>query len=142
MARTLGASDPVLLLPGADPQGFLRRVFDSKTGLLVGGVLDLRDGSQRPLRYHGSADHVGEGKDLILDLRRETEQAHDLGHSGPRDPFSTGDLGLIRDVTGVYLFLVALDREPHDRPPAHIKPGPPLATICDHRPPAPATATA
>jgi len=29
-----------------------------------------------------------------------------------------------------------------DRPPAHIKPGPPLAIISDQRPPTPATATA
>lgn len=40
---------------------------------------------------------------MLLDRWREAQQAQDLGHPGARDPFSTGDLGLVRDVAGVEL---------------------------------------
>ena len=44
-----------------------------------------RRGDRRP------PDQVGEKQDALLDLGREAEQAHDLGHPGAGDPFPTGD---------------------------------------------------
>ena len=66
-------------------------------------VLHLRDGSQRPLRDFGPMDHVGQGQHVVLDLEGKASESHDLGHPGARNPFSTGDLGLVRDVTSVEL---------------------------------------
>ena len=61
------------------------------------------DRPQRPLGDCGSADHVGKREDLLLDLGREAEHAHDLGHPSTGDPFPPGDLGLARNLAGVEL---------------------------------------
>ena len=70
---------------------------------MVTRVFHLRDGPKRPLSDRRPADHVGQGEDVLLDLWREAQQTQDLGHAGARDPFSTGDLSLVRDVNGVEL---------------------------------------
>ncbi len=45
-----------------------------------------------------------------MDLRREAEQAHDLGHPGAGDPLPSGDGGPAFDLTGVELPLPLLGR--------------------------------
>jgi hypothetical protein len=57
----------------------------------------LRDGPQGPLRDRRPADHVGQGENVLLDVRREPEHAHDLRHPGAGDPLAAGDLGLVAD---------------------------------------------
>lgn len=57
-------------------------------------LIQLRDGPERALGDRRPADHVREGEDVLLDLGREAQQAHDLGHPGARDAFPAGDGGL------------------------------------------------
>jgi hypothetical protein len=44
------------------------------------------------------AGHVGQGQDVLLDLGREAEQAHDLGDPSTGDAFQAGD-GDLRERT-------------------------------------------
>jgi len=57
--------------------------------------------SYEPERLFGdrwSVDHVGQGQDVLLDLRGEAEHAHALGHPGAGDAHSAGDVGLVGDL--------------------------------------------
>ena len=70
-------------------------------GLLVGEIVQPRDGPQRPLRDGRPPRHVGQGKDVLADLGHETEQAQDLGDPGTGDALPAGDRGLIDDFAGL-----------------------------------------
>ncbi len=47
------------------------------------------------------ADHVGHGQNVLPDRGCKAQQAHDLGHAGPGEAFSTGELGLVGGVPGL-----------------------------------------
>jgi hypothetical protein len=51
-------------------------------------------------RVVGLVDHVGEGQDLLLDVGREAEHGHDLGHPGAGDALPAGDGGLVGGLAG------------------------------------------
>jgi len=70
-------------------------------GLLIGEVFHLRDGPQRPLRDRWPADHVGERQEMFLDLWREPQQAHDLGHPSAGDALPASDGRLVGDLAGL-----------------------------------------
>jgi len=76
--------------------GGLPRAVDEllKPGRLILEVLHLCNRPQRPLRDRRLVEHVGEGQDLLLDLGREAEQTHDLGHPGAGNALPAGDVGL------------------------------------------------
>src|ERR1019366_5383073 len=44
--------------------------------------------------------HVWQKKDLLLDIRSEIEQLHNLGHSGSRHPAEAGELGIVPKLFG------------------------------------------
>jgi len=66
-------------------------------GLLVGKVFQLGDRPQSPLGDRGSADRVGHGQDVLLDLEGQAEQGHHLGDPSAGDSLAAGDLSLIAD---------------------------------------------
>jgi len=53
------------------------------------------DRTKYSLCDEGTASCVGHVQNLFLNLRRKPQQAHDLCHPGPGDPFVPGDFGLI-----------------------------------------------
>lgn len=68
---------------------------------LLLGAVDLRDGPQRAFADNGPADHVWQGKNVLLDPGREAEHAHDLGHPGAGDALLAGDVGLVGGLAGL-----------------------------------------
>jgi len=60
---------------------------------LLSSILDLCDGPKGPLGHVLTTDVGGHGQDLLPDLRREAQHAHDLGHPG------AGDVRLFRLIT-------------------------------------------
>jgi hypothetical protein len=59
---------------------------------------DSHDRTKYPLRDEGTASGIGHVKNLLLNLRRELQHAHDLCHSSACDSLLTGDVGLIGDL--------------------------------------------
>ena len=64
-------------------------------------ILSLGDRPKCPLADRWPADHIGQGQDLLLDLGREAEQAHDLGHPGAGDALPAGDGRLVGGLAGL-----------------------------------------
>lgn len=64
---------------------------------LIRSLRKLGDRSQGMLCDLWAAGRVGQGENALLNLGRESYQAHDLRHPGPADVFAAGDLGLISD---------------------------------------------
>ncbi len=62
-----------------------------------------RNRSQGFFCDHRSVGHRGQGQDVVLDLRRQANEGHNLGHSGAGDTLATGNLGLGANVAGVKL---------------------------------------
>lgn len=87
--------------PCAHLLGLLDQILE--LGLLVSRVLELCNGAQRALGDCGPADHVGERENVLLDLRSEAEQTHDLGHAGAGDAFPTDNCRLGGNIAGVEL---------------------------------------
>ena len=58
-------------------------------------VLKLGNGPECPLADHWPPDRVGHRQNMMLDVRREGEQAHDLSHPGAGDSLATGDGRLV-----------------------------------------------
>lgn len=64
----------------------------SELELLLRCVFALANGPEIALADPWAADHVGEGQDVLLDLRGEAEQAHGLGHPGGGDALPARDV--------------------------------------------------
>lgn len=61
--------------------------------ILIAVIRDGFDEAEYSLCNWGTADSGGHGQDVLLDLRREPQHSHDLGHPGACDAFLTGDVG-------------------------------------------------
>ncbi len=68
---------------------------------LIPRLRNLRDGPQCPLGDRRTAGHVGQGQDVLLDLGREAQQTHDLGHPGAGDALPAGNGGLVGLLPGL-----------------------------------------
>lgn len=64
-------------------------------------VVQLSDLPKDALGDRRSADHLGQGENLFLDLRCQTQEPHDLGHPGAGDALPAGDGSLVGDLAGL-----------------------------------------
>ena len=55
-------------------------------------------GPKRALAYGWPADHIGHGQNVLLDLGRESQHAHDLRDPGAGDAFPAAGTGSRVDV--------------------------------------------
>lgn len=62
---------------------------------------DLSDGLQCACGDRRPASHIGHGQNVLLDLRREAEHSHDLGHSRSSNPLTACDGRLIGNLAGL-----------------------------------------
>lgn len=71
----------------------------AKLPKLIAVVGDAFDGAKHSLCNGGTADDVGQGLNLLLDLPGQPQHAHDLSHPGAGEALLSGDLGLAGDLS-------------------------------------------
>lgn len=67
---------------------------------LIPRLRKLFNGPQGPLGDRRPTGHVGQGQNMLLDLGREAEHAHDLGYPCAGDALTAGDGRLVGDFAG------------------------------------------
>lgn len=72
-----------------------------KEGALDCEVFHQGNGPEGALCDRRAADCIGHRQNLLLELRREAQQAQHLADPNAADPFLPGDIGLALRLTGV-----------------------------------------
>ena len=61
---------------------------------LLPRILDWTDRSESSFGNRRTSDHFRHGQDMLLDLRDEAQQSHNLSDTRPGEAFAAGDGGL------------------------------------------------
>ena len=106
MIKALEAGTAPWQKPWAPGERISPQDFSTSRDYRGGNAIYLAVAEQkRAIPIHAGAgtalDHVGHGQHVLLYLGREAQQVYDLGHAGPGEAFSEGDLSPARSLAGL-----------------------------------------